>query len=98
MTTPRRASPKQLEKAVLELLSQRGTATACPSEVARALDPEDWRPLMEPVRAAAARLQQRGKVDVYQHGKTVRLEDARGPVRLRAADVKDMDYRREPAR
>jgi hypothetical protein len=91
-------SARQLEKAVLELLSQRGTATACPSEVARALAPDGWRPLMEPVRAAAARLQKRGKVDVYQRGKPVRLEEARGPVRLRAADVKQVDYRREPAR
>lgn len=94
----RRPSSKQLERAVLDLLAHRGTATACPSEVARALAPEDWRPLMEPVRAAATRLQQRGEVDVYQHGKPVRLTDARGPVRLRAADVKDVDYRREPHR
>jgi len=56
---------------VLDLLSHRGTATACPSEVARALEPEDWRLLMDPVRAAAARLQRRGKVDVYQRGKVL---------------------------
>lgn len=98
MMNNRKLSPKQLEKAVLDLLTRRGTATACPSEVARALEPEDWRPLMEPVRVAAARLQERGEVDVYQHGKPVRLENARGPIRLRAADVKDVDYRREPHR
>jgi hypothetical protein len=54
--------------------------------------------LLEPVRAAAARLQQRGKVDVYQRGRPVRLGTARGPVRLRATDVKKVDYRREPLR
>ena len=94
----RKPSAKQLETAVLELLADRGTATACPSEVARALEPANWRPLMDPVRAAAARLQRRGVVDVYQHGRPVTLADASGPVRLRAADVKDIDYRREPYR
>ncbi len=98
MAPARKPSPRQIEKAVLDLLTQRGTATACPSEVARGLDPDDWRPLMDLVRAAAARLQQRGTVDVYQHGRPVRLEDAKGPIRLRAADVKDVDYRREPHR
>jgi hypothetical protein len=53
---------------------------------------------MEPVRAAAARLQKRGLVDVYQHGRPVQLTDAHGPIRLRAANVKDIDYRREPQR
>ena len=94
----RQTSPKQLEKAVLALLADRGAATACPSEVARALDPAGWRALMEPVRAAAGRLQRRGKIDVYQHGRSVALDDARGPIRLRSVQVKGVDYRREPHR
>lgn len=53
---------------------------------------------MAPVRTAAARLQRRGSVDVYRQGKPVALLDARGPVRLRAAEVKNVDYRREPHR
>src|SRR3569833_1478143 len=89
---------KEIEKAVLALLADRGTATACPSEIARALRPDDWRPLMQPVRAAAARLQGQGKVDVFQRGRPVRTQDARGPIRLRAANVRDVDYRREPHR
>src|SRR3569623_2094193 len=89
---------KEIEKAVLALLADRGTSTACPSEIARALRPDDWRPLMQPVRAAAARLQGRGKVDVFQRGRPVRTQDARGPSRLRAANVRDVDYRREPHR
>jgi hypothetical protein len=98
VTSQRQPSPKKLERAVLDLLARRGTATACPSEVARALESEDWRSMMEPVRAAVAQLQRRGEVDVYQHGKPVRLEDARGPIRLRAAGVDVVDYRREPHR
>lgn len=87
-----------LETAVLAVLKHRGTATACPSDVARALEPKNWRPLMDSIRTAAARLQSRGEIDVYQHGKPVMLTDARGPIRLRAVEVKTVDYRREPHR
>lgn len=98
MAAKKTLSPRQLEKAILSLLEERGTATACPSEVARALEPKNWRPLMQPVREAAARLQKRGKIDGYQRGKPIEIESARGPIRLRAAAVKDLDYRREPHR
>jgi len=54
--------------------------------------------MMDPVRAAVAGLQRRGKVDVYQHGRPVRIDEARGPVRLRAAAVRGVDYREEPHR
>lgn len=98
VTRSPKPSPQLLEKAVLALLAERGTATACPSEVARQLEPTAWRGLLGPVRAAAARLQQRGKVDAYQHGKPVELQQSRGPVRLRIANVKAVDYRQEPHR
>ena len=46
-----------LERSVLELLDARARgATVCPSEAARAVGGDDWRPLMEPARAAARRL------------------------------------------
>lgn len=100
MTAARSRAARKSGKpsARLELLVQRGTATACPSDIARALDPDAWRPLLAPVRAAAARLQRKGQVDVYQHGRPIALAAARGPIRLRAADVKHVDYRREPGR
>jgi len=96
--TGKKPSPRQIEQAVMGMLAARGTATACPSEIARALAPDDWRPLMDPVRAAAAHLQRQGRVDAYQHGKPVQVEGARGPIRLRVADVQQVDYRREPHR
>lgn len=79
---------ERLEAAVRELLTRRRTtggarATACPSEVARGLAPEDWRPLMEPVRAAARRLAARGEVEWLQDGHLVDPSHARGAVRLR---------------
>ena len=73
-----------LEQAILELLDRRGEGkTICPSDAARLLAPEDWRPLMQPVREAASRLVARGDIVVTQHGKIVDPQTARGPIRLR---------------
>ncbi len=73
---------------ILALLAERAPKTACPSEVARALDPEGWRDRMDEVRKAAARLAKRGKIEVTQRGEIVDLGapgGVRGPVRLRLA-------------
>ena len=71
-----------IEAAVLAAVTARGPGrTLCPSEVARGLA-EEWRPLMGPVRAAAARLAARGLVTVTQRGVAVDALAARGPVRL----------------
>jgi hypothetical protein len=76
--------PKELDRTIVELLEQRREgATICPSEAARAVGGEDWRPLMEPARDAARRLVEQGRIDVTQRGEVVDLDEARGPVRLR---------------
>jgi hypothetical protein len=73
-----------LEQAILDLLDQRAPdATICPSEVARLRGGDDWRALMEPVRAAAARLAAQGELDVTQGGHVVDVRTAKGPVRIR---------------
>ena len=73
-----------LERAITELLDQRATGrTICPSEAARRVDPENWRPLMEPARRVAARLVEAGEVEMTQQGQVVDPATARGPVRLR---------------
>ena len=78
-----RAIP-DLGHAILELLSRRAPdATICPSEAARAVAPDDWRPLMDPARDAAARVAARGRLEVLQGGREVDPEGARGPIRLR---------------
>ena len=47
---------RALEERMRALLSRTGSGkTICPSDVARSMRP-DWRPLMEPMRAAARRL------------------------------------------
>lgn len=54
---------------IRDLLSQRDPdKTICPSEVARALRDDDWRDLMDPVRAEAAALADAGVIDITQKG------------------------------
>lgn len=85
----RRVTPvdEALASAILELLDSRpASASICPSEAARAVageDPEAWRPLMEPARAAARRLVAAGEVEITQQGRVVDPSTARGPVRVR---------------
>jgi Protein of unknown function (DUF3253) len=85
------ASGRSLEAAILRLLDQRNKGereeakTICPSEVARAVAPENWRPLMQPVRDAAARLAARDAIVVTQRGAVVDAGAAKGAIRFRKA-------------
>ena len=74
----------RLERAIGALLDdRRAGATICPSEAARAVDPQGWRELMPAARAAAGRLAAAGRVEVTQRGEVVDVATARGPVRVR---------------
>jgi hypothetical protein len=74
----------ELERRILVLLESRSrTSTICPSDVARDIAPDDWRPLMEPVRQAAGRLVDRGVVEITQQGSVVNLATVKGPIRIR---------------
>ncbi len=74
----------RLVEAVVALLRERRAgATICPSEAARAVDPDGWRDLMPAARAAAGRLAAVGAVEVSQGGRVVDVATARGPVRIR---------------
>jgi Mg-chelatase subunit ChlI len=74
----------RLERAIGALLDdRRAGATICPSEAARAVDPQGWRELMPAARAAAGRLAAAGRVEVTQRGEVVDVATVRGPVRVR---------------
>jgi hypothetical protein len=78
------AVESRLQQAILDLLGQRRPgATICPSDAARAVAPDDWRPLMDAAREAARRLVEAGEVEVTQGGEVVDVATARGPVRIR---------------
>lgn len=75
---------RELEASILSLLSNRSRgATICPSEAARAVGGDEWRPLMEPARAAARRLQAEGRAVIAQGGRPVDPSTAKGPIRIR---------------
>ena len=78
------ATDEALEASILDLLDARAArATICPSEAARAVDPEGWRDLMEPARQAARRLVARDEVEITQGGRVVDPSHAKGPIRIR---------------
>ncbi len=78
------AADRALEQRILAMLATRARgASLCPSEVAREAAPEDWQPLMEPVRRAARRLVDAGAVEMTQQGHVVDPSTAKGPVSIR---------------
>ena len=75
---------RALEEAIVDLLARRAVgATICPSEAARLVAPDDWRPLMEPARRAARRLVAANQVEITQGGRVVDPSTAKGPIRVR---------------
>ena len=77
-------SPADIEAAIAALLARRAPGrTICPSEAARALDPDEWRARMDAVRDVAFAMADRGELEVTQRGEVVDGRTARGPIRLR---------------
>lgn len=74
-------SAATIERRLLAMVRSRAPASVCPSEVARALAPESWRPLMQPVREVAFALAAKGRLRVTQGGHDV-SPPVRGPIRL----------------
>lgn len=69
-----------------QLAARAPGSSLCPSEVARALAPApQWRSLMAPVRAVAARLQAQGVLEVLQRGELRGPPPWSGAIRLRRA-------------
>jgi hypothetical protein len=79
----------QIEAEMMRIVQQRGPmSSACPSDVARALQPGNWRPLMNRVREVASRLAQQGRIEIAQGGKAVSpIGPWKGPIRLRKPQI-----------
>jgi Protein of unknown function (DUF3253) len=77
---------------LLHLVQQRGLkATACPSDVARAVAPDAWRALMPRVRGVASQLASQGIIEITQAGQRVSAKGPwKGPIRLRLAPPVDV--------
>ena len=81
-----RATPEELEAALLALLAERGPGrTIGPSDVAQAIggnQPQGWGPLMQPVRRAAVRLMKEGRIVILRRGRPVDPDDFKGTYRI----------------
>lgn len=79
-------SPEALRETMLNLAAQRGEGKSiCPSEVARAIagdHPDNWGPLMQPVRRVAVALTKEGRLVILRKGKPADPDDFRGVYRL----------------
>ena len=86
---------RECKARIIDLLSKRSdSGTICPSEVARSFSnsPTVWRPLMEPVRAAARQLVAEGQIEITQKGHAqTNLEHLKGPIRLRRVLANDLE-------
>ncbi len=82
-----RITKTEISEKILELLHERSVgSTICPSEVARTLDKDDWRELMDAVRDVADELRSKKKIYVTQRGKKISSAvAAKGPIRLKLA-------------
>jgi hypothetical protein len=78
-------SDAAIRNAILAAAAARGAEKSlCPSEVARALAPGDWRPLMGRVRREAIALAREGRIEVLRKGRPVDPgAEIRGVIRLR---------------
>lgn len=75
---------KKIQDTIIEKLLMRDPGkTICPSEVARALFPENWREEMEHVRSNAKELVKAGKIVITQSGTIVDPDNFKGAIRLR---------------
>ena len=73
-----------IEDAVFDLLSRRDPGKSiCPSEAAKAVDPEGWRRLMGQVRATAVGLARAGKLEITRKGRPADPDTLKGVYRLR---------------
>jgi hypothetical protein len=73
-----------LRAAILAAVLKRGREkTICPSEIARALWPAEWRVHMQIVRECAYALQEEGSIEITQGGSVVNGRSAKGAIRLR---------------
>jgi hypothetical protein len=86
--TAARPDASAIESALLRLIAERGPGKALdPSEVARALGgshPDQWGPLMQPVRRVAVALAEQGRLVILRKGKPADPRDFKGVYRLTA--------------
>ncbi len=78
----------RLRTTILTMTAERAPRSICPSDAARAVDPERWRELMDAARDEARQLARDGDVVVTQKDEVLDPDAQwRGPIRIRRADT-----------
>ena len=78
------STAEAFESAILARLAEMPrTSSLCPSEIARAHSPNNWREHMEDIRRAARRLVAKDLLQITQNNQVVDPSTAKGPIRLR---------------
>jgi hypothetical protein len=73
-----------IPQTILTMAAERAPdKTVCPSEIARALFPTNWRKHMQDIRDAAVELQKDGKITMTQKGQPVDDGNIKGPIRIK---------------
>jgi hypothetical protein len=75
---------KRIADKILSMAAERGPdKTICPSDVARAMFPADWRKHMDEIRREAIALQKANKVTITQKGFRIDTDHIKGPIRIK---------------
>lgn len=86
--TAARPDAQKIETVLLRLLAERGPDKSLdPTEAARALGgahPDQWGPLMQPIRKVAVALAEQGRLVILRKGKPADPRDFKGVYRLAA--------------
>jgi hypothetical protein len=74
----------QIRSRIMALLTARGPdRSARPMDVAKELDPDQWRQHLKAIREEAIGLAREGKIEILRKGKRVEPDNVRGVIRLR---------------
>jgi hypothetical protein len=82
-----RPDASAIEAELLRLIGERPDKTVDPQEAARALGgshPDQWGPLMQPIRRVAVALAEQGRLVILRKGKPVDPRNFKGVYRLTA--------------
>jgi hypothetical protein len=75
------------EAAILQTAAEHGPGKSfTPTDVAQKLA-ENWRPVLNHIRAAARRLAEKGEIEILRHGKPVEPSALKGVIRLRLKEA-----------
>ncbi|MEO3407645.1 DUF3253 domain-containing protein [Mucilaginibacter sp. CAU 1740] len=85
-----------IRQAILDQALSRGVSkTTCPSEIARALFPHDWRSYMEEIRTVALQMHKNGQIVITRKGVAIDNGPIKGPIRIGLKNQIQSDRRPE---